>query len=106
MQFQIAVNDNELWRMASGSCLWSRADNEGTLAAVNREICLGAAIIERWVDSMIYRVKTKKTLSEVTHDLEAATQKHKFGIMGTYDLKARMKDKGVEFNRECLIFEV
>ena len=106
MQFQIAVNDNELWRMASGSCLWSRADNEGTLAAVNREICLGAAIIERRVDSMIYRVKTKKKLSEVTHDLEAATQKHKFGIMGTYDLKARMKDKGVEFNRECLIFEV
>lgn len=26
--------------------------------------------------------------------------------MGTHDLKAKMKEKGVEFNRECLIFEV
>lgn len=76
------------------------------IAAGNREIYLSAATIERRVDNMIYRVKTKKALSEVTRDLEGATQRHKFGIMGTYDLKARMKEKGVEFNRECLIFEI
>ncbi|TAM83194.1 MAG: DUF302 domain-containing protein [Acidobacteria bacterium] len=55
---------------------------------------------------MIYTVKSKKALPEVTRDLEAATQRHKFGIMGTYDLKAKMKEKGVEFDRECLIVEV
>lgn len=55
---------------------------------------------------MIYQVKAKKSLSDVTRDLEAATQRHKFGIMGTHDLKAKMKEKGVEFERDCLIFEV
>jgi uncharacterized protein (DUF302 family) len=55
---------------------------------------------------MIYQVKSKKSLSEVTHDLETATQRHKYGIMCTHDLKSKMKEKGVEFNRDCLIFEV
>lgn len=106
MQFENAVRDSELRRVSPGSCLRSRADNKEMIAAGNREIYLSAATIERRVDNMIYRVKTKKALSEVTRDLEGATQRHKFGIMGTYDLKARMKEKGVEFNRECLIFEI
>lgn len=55
---------------------------------------------------MIYQVKTKKSLSEVTRDLEAATQRHKFGIMGTHDLKAKMLEKGVDFERDCVIVEV
>jgi len=55
---------------------------------------------------MVYRVKAKKALPDVTRDLEAATQRHKFGIMGVYDLKAKMREKGVEFDRDCLIFEV
>ena len=55
---------------------------------------------------MIYQVKAKKSLSEVARDLEAATVRHKFGIMSTHDLKSKMKEKGVEFDRDCLIFEV
>ena len=55
---------------------------------------------------MIYQVKTKKSLSDVTRDFEAAVQRHKFGVMGMHDLKAKMKEKGVEFDRDCLIFEV
>jgi uncharacterized protein (DUF302 family) len=55
---------------------------------------------------MIYQVRAKKSLADVTRDLEAATQRHKFGIMGTYDLKAKMKEKGVGFDRDCLIVEV
>jgi uncharacterized protein (DUF302 family) len=55
---------------------------------------------------MIYRVISKKPLSDVTRDLAAACQRHKFGVMGTHDLQAKMKEKGVEFNRDCLIFEV
>ncbi len=55
---------------------------------------------------MIHRVISKKTLSNVTRDLEAASQRHKFGIIGTHDLKAKMNEKGVEFDRDCLIFEV
>jgi uncharacterized protein (DUF302 family) len=55
---------------------------------------------------MIYQVKTKKSLSDVARDLEAATQRHKFGIIGTHDLKAKLNEKGVEFDRDCVIFEV
>jgi len=55
---------------------------------------------------MVYRVHSMKSLSEVARDLEAATQRHKFGVMGVYDLKAKLQEKGVEFKRDCLIFEV
>lgn len=55
---------------------------------------------------MIFQLKSKKSLSEVARDLEAATHRHRFGIMCTHDLKSKMKEKGVEFDRDCLIFEV
>ncbi len=55
---------------------------------------------------MVYRVQSKKSLSEVARDLEVASQKHKFGIMAVHDLKAKMQEKGVDFERDCLIFEV
>ncbi len=55
---------------------------------------------------MIYRVRSKKNISEVASGLEAAAQRHKFGVLGVHDLKAKMQEKGVEFERDCLIFEV
>lgn len=55
---------------------------------------------------MIYRVHSNKKLSEVARDLEAATQRHKFGVMTVHDLKAKIQEKGVDFGRDCLIFEV
>jgi uncharacterized protein (DUF302 family) len=55
---------------------------------------------------MVYRVLSKKSLAEVVRDLEAASQKHKFGVMGVHDLKGKMQEKGVEFERDCLVIEV
>ena len=55
---------------------------------------------------MIFQVRAKKKISDVARDLEAAVQRHKFGVMGMHDLKAKMNEKGVEFDRDCLIFEV
>ena len=55
---------------------------------------------------MLYRVQSRKTLAEVSRDLEAAAQKCKFGILAVHDLKAKMKEKGVDFDRDCLIYEV
>lgn len=55
---------------------------------------------------MLYRVHAKKSLADVGRALEAAAQKHKFGILYVHDLKAKMQEKGVEFNRDCQIFEV
>jgi len=55
---------------------------------------------------MLYRVESLKTLREVASGLEAAAAKHKFGILAVHDLKAKMQEKGVDFDRDCLIYEV
>jgi uncharacterized protein (DUF302 family) len=55
---------------------------------------------------MLYIVESKKSLADVARDLEQAVARHKFGVLGVHDLKAKMAEKGVPFARECRVFEV
>jgi uncharacterized protein (DUF302 family) len=55
---------------------------------------------------MLHIVESKKSLVDVARDLEQAVARHKFGVLGVHDLKAKMAEKGVPFTRECRIFEV
>jgi uncharacterized protein (DUF302 family) len=55
---------------------------------------------------MLYKIESKKQLAEIGRDLEAAAQKHKFGVLAVHDLKAKMREKGLEFRGDCLIYEV
>ena len=55
---------------------------------------------------MLHIVESAKSLDQVARDLEAAVARHKFGVLGVHDLKATMAKKGVDFARECRIFEV
>ncbi len=55
---------------------------------------------------MLHIVESRKPVAEVAKDLEEAVARHKFGVMGIHDLKTTMAKKGVEFARECRIFEV
>jgi uncharacterized protein (DUF302 family) len=55
---------------------------------------------------MLCKIESKKQLAEIGRDLEAAAQKHKFGVLTVHDLRAKMQEKGLEFQRECLIYEV
>ena len=55
---------------------------------------------------MLHIVESKKPLARVAADLEQAVTRHKFGILGVHDLKAKMAEKGVPFARECRVFEV
>ena len=55
---------------------------------------------------MLHIVESRKALDEVARDLEAAVSRHKFGVLGTHDLRAKMAEKGVPFDHECRIFEV
>ena len=55
---------------------------------------------------MLYIVESKKPLPDVARDLELAVARHKFGVLGMHDLKAKMAEKGVAFARECRVFEV
>ena len=55
---------------------------------------------------MLHIVESRKPLDRVVKDLEAAVARHKFGVLGVHDLKAKMADKGVTFDAECRIVEV
>ena len=55
---------------------------------------------------MLVKLSTDKTVSEAAVALQSAVQANHFGVMQVHNLKETMTKKGVEFVRECLIFEV
>jgi uncharacterized protein (DUF302 family) len=55
---------------------------------------------------MLVKLSADKTVSETATALQAAVQANHFGVMQIHNLKETMNKKGVEFARECLIFEV
>ena len=55
---------------------------------------------------MLIKLSTDKSVSETASALQAAVQANHFGVMQVHNLKETMAKKGVEFARECLIFEV
>lgn len=55
---------------------------------------------------LLYRVESKKSISQIAQEFEAIAQKHKFGVLAVHDLKAKLNEKGVDFDQNCLIYEV
>ena len=55
---------------------------------------------------MLVKLSTDKTVSEAAAALQIAVQANHFGVMQVHNLKETMTKKGVNFARECLIFEV
>jgi uncharacterized protein (DUF302 family) len=55
---------------------------------------------------MLVKLSTDKSISEVAAALPVSAQANRFGVMQVHNLKETMAKKGVEFTRECLIFEV
>ena len=55
---------------------------------------------------MLITVSTNKPVSEVAIALHAAVEANHFGVMQVHNLKETLTKKGVEFEPECLIFEV
>ncbi|MFA6271213.1 MAG: DUF302 domain-containing protein [Candidatus Paceibacterota bacterium] len=55
---------------------------------------------------MLITRPTEKTVSEAAAALQAAVEANHFGVMQVHNLKETMTKKGVDFDRECLIFEV
>jgi uncharacterized protein (DUF302 family) len=54
----------------------------------------------------VIEYRTKKSLEETAKALEVAVGNHQFGVMGTHDLRATMAKKGVQFERDCQVYEV
>jgi uncharacterized protein (DUF302 family) len=57
-------------------------------------------------NAMLYSVDSEKSLAKLREDLPKACASRKFGVLSVIDLKEKMKEKGVEYGGECLIFEV
>ena len=55
---------------------------------------------------MLIKLSTDKTVSEVAAALQIAVPANHFGIMQIHNLQETMTKKGVEFTRECQIFEI
>ena len=55
---------------------------------------------------MLIKLSTDKSMTEAAAALHAAVQANHFGVMQVHNLKETMEKKGVNFERECLIFEV
>jgi uncharacterized protein (DUF302 family) len=55
---------------------------------------------------MLYSVETDKSMAKIGEDLPKACAARKFGVLSVINLKEKMKEKGVEYAGECLIFEV
>ena len=58
------------------------------------------------IEKMLIKTSTGKSVSETASALHAAVLANHFGVMQVHNLKETMVKKGVEFERECLIFEV
>jgi uncharacterized protein (DUF302 family) len=55
---------------------------------------------------MLVKLSSDKSVSETAAALQAAVLANHFGVMQVHNLKETMAKKGVEFQHECLIFEV
>ncbi len=55
---------------------------------------------------MLFEVSTTRPLDEIGRALEESAARHKFGVIAVHDLKQAMKNKGVEFEGECVVYEV
>jgi uncharacterized protein (DUF302 family) len=55
---------------------------------------------------MLLMVESRKTVPEIERVFAEVCARHKFGVLGTINLRQKLNEKGVPFARECLIFEV
>jgi len=55
---------------------------------------------------MVFEVSSSRSLEQIDSALKESALRHKFGVIAVHDLKAKMKEKGVDFSKECMIYEV
>jgi uncharacterized protein (DUF302 family) len=55
---------------------------------------------------MLFMQESQKTVREIEQVFPEVCARHKFGVLGTINLKQKLNDKGVPFTRECVVFEI
>jgi uncharacterized protein (DUF302 family) len=55
---------------------------------------------------MLYEKSSSKTFEQIDQALRDSAARHKFGVIAVHDLQQTMRNKGVEFPRKVLVYEV
>ena len=55
---------------------------------------------------MLFEVSSRKTLGEIDVALKDAADRRQLGILNILDMKQTMRNKGVDFEQDCVIYEV
>ncbi|MFZ3578933.1 DUF302 domain-containing protein [Virgibacillus sp. DJP39] len=53
-----------------------------------------------------YTVETNKKMEEAVQSLEESLKKEQFGVLWQFDIKAKLQEKGLDFNQPYLVLEV
>lgn len=55
---------------------------------------------------MLYEIRSSKSLPEIDGRLRDAAARHKFGVLAVHNLGETMRNKGVDYAGECMIYEI
>jgi len=55
---------------------------------------------------VLITVPTTRTVEELAERIPKACADEKFGVLGSIDLRAKLREKGQPYDRACVVFEV
>jgi uncharacterized protein (DUF302 family) len=55
---------------------------------------------------MLFELSSNRSLQEIGRKLQESAARHQFGVLAVHDLKQAMANKGVEFDGECVVYEI
>lgn len=55
---------------------------------------------------MLHIIKSKKSIPQIEKEFPQVAAKYKFGVLGVHNLRQKMNEKGIPFEKDCLVFEV
>ncbi len=51
-------------------------------------------------------IESSKSVAEITRIFPEVCVRYKFGVLGSIDIRQKLQEKGLVFDRECVVFEV
>ena len=51
-------------------------------------------------------LESQKSVSEIARAFPEVCARYQFGVLGSIDIRQKLQEKGISFERECLIFEI
>lgn len=57
-------------------------------------------------NGIIYVVDSSLSVEDAARLLPEAAKRHEFGVLGSHDLKGKLNEKGLDFDNDCLVFDV